>query len=147
MASRPVPYRRAALPAVAALRRVDGRADIARHAHSRGEKIAGVLAGITIMALVVAGFRYTVFMPSATLSSGGSGTLGRESAPDPFAQERIGRIVVPTNDGRCREYPFYNENGGFGADRVVICDDDQPRVLRVGPSAGFSSFKQAFGKK
>ena len=132
----------------AASLRGDGRANIASHAHSRGEKIAGVLAGVVILGLVVVGLRYTVFTgPMTGPTSNGGGSIEREVAVDPFVQARMARVVVPTDDGRCREYPFYNDNGGFGPDRVILCDGDVPRASRIGPSAGFTSFKQAFGKK
>jgi hypothetical protein len=120
-------------------RRRYARADLS-HRHSRLERIAGSMVGAIMFALVIAGLIYTVrMMPSAMPA--------RDAAADRFAQHRMARIVIPTDDGRCREYAFSNDSGFIGRERVAACDDDRVRAPKAGSTVGFESFKQAFGRK
>jgi hypothetical protein len=135
----PVGFRKPAFAAAPIASRRYARATFA-HAHSRAEKVTGGFAAVAILALVIAGLVYTVYsVPSAEPA--------RTAASDRFPQTRTARIVVPTNDGRCKEYAFYNDSGLIGMDRVAACDHDQARAPKAGPGVGFESFKQAFGKK
>jgi hypothetical protein len=108
--------------------------------HSHTESYVGGLVGLTILALVLAGLVYTV-------TSAPPAAPSRDIAADSFAKTRAARVVIPTDDGRCREYAFHNDNGSIGMDRVVSCDDDLPRVPRMTSGSGFESFKHAFGGK
>src|SRR4051794_8348536 len=86
--------------------------------HSGGKRAGGGLAGALVITLVIVGLIYAV-------------ALGREATPtseigvNGFAQHRIARIVIPTDDGHCRERAFYNDDGLIGPDRVVVCDWDR----------------------
>jgi hypothetical protein len=110
------------------------------HRHSVTEKITGGLAGALLITLVIIGLIYAVrLVPSPP-------AFVPDDAAVRFADTRAGRIVIPTDDGRCREYAFYNTTGWVGPERVLTCDEDLPRAPRTS-GAGFESFKQAFGGK
>src|SRR3954467_5613426 len=81
------------------------------HRHSHGESLAGGLAAALVITLVIVGLIYAVAVGREAPAELGSGVTG-------FPQHRTARIVVPNDDGRCREHAFYNDNGLMGPDRL-----------------------------
>jgi len=110
-------------------------------ARSRKERLAvGTAVGVVAM-LVAAGAIYTLMGLSP------SSPARIAPAADRFSQTRAARIVVPADDGLCREYTFNNENGAFGEYRLVPCADNSAPSVGAPNEAGFEAFKQAFGKR
>ena len=70
---------------------------------------------------------------------------------------RIARILLPGTGAMCREVLFDNDTGFFSIEKAVSCEAPSPAQARVGTgsntsltqngSVGFSSFKDAFGRK
>jgi len=111
------------------------------HTRSRKERLAiGTAVGVVAM-LVATGAIYTLMGLSP------SSPARIAPAADHFSQTRAARIVVPTDDGLCREYTFNNENGVFGEYRLVPCADTSAPSVGAPNEAGFEAFKQAFGKR
>lgn len=73
------------------------------------------------------------------------------------APVRIARILLPGTGAMCREILFDNDTGLFSLEKAVSCDAPSPVQAKVGTenntsvtqnaTAGFSSFKGAFGRK
>jgi hypothetical protein len=113
-------------------------------AHKRGERkaLAGAIA--IIGSLVVVGLVYAY-----------SG-LSREPPPPPVveatsSQARIARILLPGTGSQCREILFDNDTGYFSLERPVSCDSASSAPAKPfgggSGNGGFSSFKEAFGRK
>ncbi len=128
---------------VSATERVERRRRWPTHfrPRSRKEKFAIGTAVSAVAALVVAGVVYTMTLPSTPPPPATGSEPGTVAA-------RRARILVPTDNGRCREYTFNNENGAFGLAREVSCDESEAVAGgAAATSGGFEAFKQAFGKR
>jgi hypothetical protein len=112
--------------------------------HKRGEKkaLAGAIA--IIGSLVIVGLVYAY----SGMSREPPAPPVVEAAPSPA---RIARILLPGTGSQCREILFDNDTGYFSLERPVSCDSAssaQAKSFGGGSgNGGFSSFKEAFGRK
>jgi hypothetical protein len=115
-------------------------------AYKRGEKKALAGAVAFIGSLVIVGLIYAY-----------SGMLRGPPAPPvteaalPPAPARIARIILPGTGSQCREILFDNDTGYFSLERAVSCDSSSSAASKSfgggSGNGGFSSFKEAFGRK
>lgn len=114
--------------------------------HKRGEKKALAGAVTFIGSLVIVGLIYAY----SGMSRAPPAAPATEATPPP-APARIARILLPGTGSQCREILFDNDTGYFSLERVVSCDSAssaQTKSFGGGSgSGGFSSFKEAFGRK
>ncbi len=113
-----------------------------------GEKRTLAAAVAFIGSLVVAGVIYAY----SGMSTGPPVPPVVEATPPPPATTRIARILLPGTGSQCREILFDNDTGYFSLARPVSCDSApsaQAKSFGGGSSGGggFSSFKEAFGRK
>lgn len=115
-------------------------------AHKRGEKkaLAGAIA--IIGSLVIVGLIYVY----SGMSRAPPSPPVVEATPPP-SPARIARILLPGTGSQCREILFDNDTGYFSLERAVSCDSAssaQAKSFGGGSgNGGFSSFKEAFGRK
>lgn len=114
--------------------------------HKRGEKRALAGAVAFIGSLVIAGLIYAY----SGMSRDPPVPPAAEAIPPP-APKRIARILLPGEGSQCREILFDNDTGYFSLEKPVSCDSAAPtaQTKSFGGSSGggFSSFKEAFGRK
>lgn len=124
-----VPFKAPAAAVIAVPRKLTRAALVRPHSHS--ERIAVIAGAALAVALLLAGAAYTM--------RGDTPPPIVTPANHPFLTARVARIVIPGDDGVCREHGFDNERGVFGEARVVVCPDDRSQPTRG--SSDFSSFK------
>ena len=112
--------------------------------HKRGEKRALAGAVVFIVALVITGIIYSGM-------STGPPEPEQQTTQESPAGMRIARILLPGTGSTCREILFDNSTGLFSLEKAVPCDAKAPAQARAGnangSNGGFSSFKEAFGRK
>lgn len=114
--------------------------------HKRGEKRALFGAVAFIGSLVVAGLVYAY----SGMSRAPPEPPVAKTTPPP-APKRIARILLPGAGTQCREILFDNDTGYFSLERPASCDSASSAQAKsfggANGNGGFSSFKEAFGRK
>lgn len=115
------------------------------HKYAERKTIALVVAFIG--ALVAAGIVYSY----SSMSTGPPGKPVKETTLQAAPSAHIARILLPGTGSMCREILFDNDTGYFSLERPAPCDSAPPAQAKSngdgGGGSGFSSFKEAFGRK